>query len=77
MTDRKHCVGCYNDFYNNRGGCWHLPDAVLVRRIKIHRDAMPPFTGAMYEPDLVPNCWQGQDVSAYPENAITSDGRWT
>jgi hypothetical protein len=74
--DRKYCSGCYNDFYNDRGGCWHLKDARLVQRIRIHRDAMPPYLAPVYKPEQTPQCWQGQNVTAYNGDILRADGYW-
>lgn len=37
MKTTEHCVGCYNNFYNQAGNsttgkCWSLPSAKLITR---------------------------------------------
>lgn len=51
MTKRdklKHCVGCTNNFYNGNNSigvqeCWSLPDAKLVKRIRVGVWQNPPY----------------------------------
>lgn len=57
--DRKHCVGCRNDFYNGRqnvGGntCWNLKDAKLIMRKEVHINQVPPWT---QKAQLLPHCY--------------------
>lgn len=40
MMDKKHCSGCYNNFYNENTRydvkeCWNLKTAKLVWRIRV------------------------------------------
>ena len=68
------CNGCYDDFYNARPeGCWHKKDATIMQRIRIHRDAMPPYS-LKTEPTL--SCWHGQVVKAYKRETFTDAGYW-
>jgi hypothetical protein len=47
--DKKHCVGCRDNFYNcggvngNTNECWLLEDAKLIPRQQVSINAMPPF----------------------------------
>ena len=51
MTEKeklKHCIGCEEDFYNNRNPygikeCWNLKSAKLVLKKKIHINQRPPW----------------------------------
>lgn len=58
--NKKHCVGCRNNFYNGNNDigvseCWHLADAKLVRRKRVPVTLRPPWEMA---PVTVPNCYQ-------------------
>ena len=46
--DRKHCVGCRDNFYNGNNPmgvkeCWMLKDAKLIWKKEVHIDQMPPW----------------------------------
>ena len=44
--DKSKCIGCENDFYNQRGEnhpCWSLEDAKVIKRKKVHVDQVPPW----------------------------------
>jgi hypothetical protein len=58
--DRKHCVGCEQDFYNGKNSlgvkvCWHLKDAKLVMRKRVGMWETPPWQRT---PERLPNCYQ-------------------
>lgn len=60
MMDRKHCVGCRENFYNgdNPFGiveCWSLKDAVLISRKEVPVDQRPPWTQG---PVMKPSCYR-------------------
>ena len=60
--DKKHCSGCYNDFYNDHNPlgvkeCWSLKDAVLIMRKEVSIDQVPPWT---QKARLLPNCYSRQ-----------------
>lgn len=77
MIDKKHCSGCYNDWYNyNKGfndspGCWSRKNAKLVSRVLVHIDAMPPYSRKTKK---VPSCWRGQRTVAYPKERFNKAG---
>lgn len=57
--DKKHCVGCEDNFYNNGGGgakeCWLLEKAELIMRKQVAIDQVPPWKQA---PVLRPDCYR-------------------
>lgn len=51
MSDRKHCIGCDQDFYNGRENftgrdCWSRKDAKVVTRFKLEWWTQPDAPGA-------------------------------
>lgn len=56
MMDKKNCVGCRDNFYNNRpeGDCWLLETAELIKRKRVRMDEVPPWQA---EPEELPNCY--------------------
>jgi hypothetical protein len=69
--DKKHCVGCYNDFYNyggvngNTKQCWMLKDAKLIKRKEVHIEQMPPYN---QKAEFFPNCYRKQRFAYINEN---------
>lgn len=70
--DKKHCVGCRDDFYNGNQGpggskeCWSFPKAKLIRRVAVHINQRPPWT---QEPQLVPHCYSKERyIYVAPDN---------
>lgn len=59
--DKKHCVGCRDNFYNFNSTdgqvheCWMLAEATLKMRRRVHTNDMPPWTR---EPELLPGCYR-------------------
>lgn len=58
--DKKHCVGCRENFYNGNNDigeeeCWMLKDAKLVRRWRIPIDM--PMYRENFDEVTVPNCY--------------------
>lgn len=58
--DKKHCVGCYNDYYNhgnnsNTGECWLLKRAKLIMRKRVHINQRPPWKQKARK---YPNCYR-------------------
>lgn len=44
----RHCIGCHNDFYNDKNPlgvkrCWHLVTAHMVSKKEVHIDQVPPW----------------------------------
>lgn len=81
--DRKHCIGCRDDFYNSRNPlgvarCWNLKSARLVSRIPIGHWENPPYLDKKTK--RVPNCWHGEGSNRIhyvdPER-IDAAGFWT
>lgn len=70
--DKKHCIGCYDDFYNGNNPysvkeCWMLKSAKLIKRVEVHVDQRPPWT---QKPRLLPNCYKRQRyVYVAPDNS--------
>jgi len=55
---RKHCSGCYCDFYNKPDkDCWHLKDAKLILRKEVHIDQTPPWK---QKPKMFYDCYHKQ-----------------
>ncbi len=53
---KKHCAGCYNDFYNDEGrNCWSLEEAHLMYRKEVHITDVPPW---MHTPRLIMSCYK-------------------
>ena len=74
--DKKHCRGCYNDYYNYNadGGCWYREKAKLVWRMLIGVHERPPYKKGKKR---VPDCWRGQQVTAIdPEKSLDKNGYW-
>lgn len=58
--DKKHCVGCRNDFYNNKNElgvkeCWQLKHAKMKWKIPIGFHEMPPYKNKQKQ--RVPDCY--------------------
>jgi hypothetical protein len=63
MMDMQHCVGCEDDFYNDKNPmgvkrCWMLETAVLKTRYRISRDA-PMGDRENYRKCERPSCYHG------------------
>ena len=57
--DKKHCIGCRDNFYNGQNPygierCWLLDKAILTMRKEVHVDQSPPWT---QKPRLIPSCY--------------------
>jgi len=57
----KYCSGCESSFYNGNNPygiqeCWHLKDAKIVMRKKIHVDQIPPYDHI--KPQKVLSCYR-------------------
>lgn len=57
--DKKHCVGCRDNFYNGNNNlgiseCWLLKTAKLIKRKRVHMDEVPPWKA---KPETLPNCY--------------------
>ena len=80
--DKKHCIGCANNFYNGRNNlgikeCWFLKNAKLVWRIPIGNWEQPPYLNK--KKIQVPDCFhkRGSNKTHYiKEDVLTSDGYW-
>ena len=67
MIQKKHCSGCYNDFYNqNNMGlnmvngqprCWSFTEAKLVWKKEVHIDQIPPWNQKAIR---IPDCYRRQ-----------------
>ena len=58
--DKKHCVGCRDDFYNGKNQygiqeCWCLATAQLIKRKRVAMDERPPW---IREPEVLPSCYR-------------------
>lgn len=56
----KHCVGCYNDFYNDgfKGTkCWSLKTAKMVWKKEVDVDQLPPWN---QKAKRLPSCYRKQ-----------------
>jgi hypothetical protein len=74
MIDSKHCVGCYNNYYNP--GCWSRKRGKMVWRIPVGVDQIPPYK---QKAKRVPSCWRGGGsvrVVMVDKNSLTKDGYW-
>lgn len=61
--DKKHCVGCKNNFYNGGGReCWSLETAKVVTKYAIHMDA-PMGDRKNFRKVSIPNCFYGGGYS--------------
>ena len=80
--DKKHCIGCRNDFYNGKNPhgveeCWHLKDAKLVWRIPIGNYEPPPYRNK--KKVRKPHCFHesGPNRTHYVDpDDITDRGYW-
>ena len=64
--DKKHCVGCIEDFYNGKNPpgvkeCWMLKDAKVMARFSISINA-PMGARANYIPEKRPSCYRASGV---------------
>lgn len=63
MMDKRHCVGCKDNFYNcGDRECWSLKNARLITRYRIHMDA-PMGKRSNFTKVTVPNCFYGGGYS--------------
>lgn len=58
--DMKHCLGCEQDFYNDKNPlgvkrCWNLDTAKLLQRKEVPITQVPPWKQAARE---LPSCYQ-------------------
>ena len=71
MFDKKHCIGCRDNFYNGNNPfdvkeCWMLSTAKLTKRVAVPLDQRPPWT---QEPVTVPDCYSADGfVYVSPDN---------
>lgn len=82
--DRKHCVGCRDNFYNmnnmganmdtGRPECWMLDSAVLVSARDIPTDLRPPYNHIA--PTDRPNCYKAKGYVRVKPEALTAAGYW-
>lgn len=61
--DKRHCVGCKDNFYNGNNDygiaeCWLLKSAKVISRFRIDMDHRMDRV-ANYEPVRRPNCFDG------------------
>lgn len=56
---KKHCAGCYCNYYNGTGAneCWSLDTAKLVMKKEVHVDQRPPWD---QKPIKVLSCYHRQ-----------------
>lgn len=74
--EKKHCVGCTDNFYNGNNqygvqACWLLKDAKVIQRYSISVNA-PMGTRANYVPEKRPTCYHAKGVvylNAIPDYA--------
>lgn len=60
---KKHCVGCRNNIYNcGDRNCWHLKNAKVVTKYKIHMDA-PMGERKNFKKVRIPDCFYGGGYS--------------
>lgn len=57
--DRKHCVGCEDNFYNGNNpygikSCWGLESAKVILRKQVSIDQRPPWD---QKPVELPSCY--------------------
>lgn len=77
--DRKHCVGCEDDFYNGNNPygiqeCWGRTGAKFDNYRLVHVDLPPPYLGL--EIQKLPTCYKKKrHVKVKPE-ALDSRGFW-
>ncbi len=70
MMDRKHCVGCRQDFYNGNNDlgvqeCWRLKTAKIIWRKRVSMSQRPPWKQkAIRKPDCY---WQAGYVFVGPK----------
>lgn len=79
MIDAKHCDGCRDDFYNGHNPhgvqeCWMRKDAVIVPRVLVHVDAVPPYRNVKTQ--QVPSCYKRPRFVTVEREAIGADGYW-
>ena len=58
--DKKHCLGCEEDFYNDKNPlgskvCWSLQDAKLIMRKRVGINERPPWKR---KPEKLPDCYR-------------------
>jgi len=58
--DKKHCLGCNEDFYNDKNPygikvCWNLRDAKLIMRKRVGINERPPWKS---KPEKLPGCYR-------------------
>jgi len=65
MIDRKHCIGCHDNYYNcqatsgsSDGMCWSRKTGKMVWRIPVGYWENPPYLNK--KKVKVPDCWHGQ-----------------
>lgn len=57
--DKKHCVGCRDNFYNGNNSlgvaqCWSLKTARLIKRRRVGMWETPPWKA---KPETLPSCY--------------------
>lgn len=80
-VDKKHCSGCYNNFYNGNNPhdvseCWSLKNAKLVWRIRIGNFENPPYKNK--KKIQVPNCYRTGSCGDHfiDPSVLDKDGYW-
>ena len=77
--DRKHCVGCEDDFYNGNNDlgvdeCWCREDAKQKQYLMIPADMLPPYKHMKTE--WKPTCFHRKGYVKVKKASLTSDGYW-
>jgi hypothetical protein len=62
---KELCSGCYDDFYNQRGGCWSYDGAKVCLKKFVHIDQRPPWKNA---PEWTLSCHRRQRFVAVGPN---------
>jgi hypothetical protein len=84
MKTKEHCIGCYNNVYNNhdfgmnmkngKPECWSLPDAKMVKAMDIPTMMPPPYKN--FPIVSRPSCYKAKGYSRVKKESLTKEGYW-
>ena len=68
--DKKHCVGCRDNFYNGNNElgiteCWSLKTATLVKKKRVDINQRPPWN---QKAETIPSCHRAEGYVFVGEN---------
>jgi hypothetical protein len=79
MTDKRRCIGCKDDFYNDKNEygiseCWHLKSMEFGKFKLIPITLNPPYNHIKLQ--KLPKCYRKERYAKVSPEALTEEGYW-